>query len=401
MRLATLLFVLAASPIAKAGNCNIVREVGDCTGAACAREAFEKYKQSQMACEGFDKDASPFVAMTERPQKGTVVLVHGLLGNPAHMWHMSEELTKEGYNVVVPILKGHGAADEHLDNASLEEWKKDVAFAGDVGAKLQPPLYLIGHSTGGVMASLEASARPSKYKAVVTLDPAMNFNGKKARGIDSLCRLDGIVTFPSDIPKAFKPSPPDVPPFPNECTSDVLETSGETRTGCLRRVWKERNSDFLSKLFGKDRNPVPEAWLDPAKCERAPELEANSHAEESLRKSKEIVEWINRYCSPDVYVPPVNTEATIAAACALRKATLEMTSNRLRQAPPTRAIISRDKSITDFINQDMVEEQVNGASQKNQVIHSKAPNHGLMTTKCSPSFNEDMANVKRWLAAHR
>ena len=85
---------------------------------------------------------------------------------PDHMRIMAKEFSKQGYNVVVPLLKGHGGKDDLLLEASLEEWKKDVDFAGMTAEKLGKPVHIIGHSTGGMLAALDASEHPGRYKSI-------------------------------------------------------------------------------------------------------------------------------------------------------------------------------------------------------------------------------------------
>jgi predicted alpha/beta-fold hydrolase len=146
-----------AAPRLDSQTCAVRRGVGFCAaGQVCeasAREDFDGYIKSNLNC-GVYKEALPFIADAKGPNvKGTVVLVHGLSANPAHVRHIADQLTKEGYNVVAPILHGHGGTDEAMARGTLDEWKADVKFAGSVGAQMKGPLYIMGHSTGGVMAS--------------------------------------------------------------------------------------------------------------------------------------------------------------------------------------------------------------------------------------------------------
>ncbi len=139
---------------ANADSCAITRTSGSCAGiSACqsmAKQEFSAYVQSQMKC-GVKPTSVPFILehSPSVPPKGTIVLIHGLTASPSHMGDIARRLQKEGYNVVVPILTGHGGSNEMAENMDLEVWKKDVKFAGEMAQKLGGPLFIAGiqHST--------------------------------------------------------------------------------------------------------------------------------------------------------------------------------------------------------------------------------------------------------------
>jgi alpha-beta hydrolase superfamily lysophospholipase len=150
-------------PVCRADYCHIQRA----ENVRDPVQSFNAYISSERAC-GVQPDALPYIlhARNEVPFRGTVVLVHGLGGNPVHLRQIADHLQSQGYNVVAPILEGHGADDARLTTATLEKWQKDVKYAGSIAQKLGQPVFIGGHSTGGLLAALEASESKGKYAAI-------------------------------------------------------------------------------------------------------------------------------------------------------------------------------------------------------------------------------------------
>ncbi|MBO3094990.1 alpha/beta fold hydrolase [Cellulomonas dongxiuzhuiae] len=105
------------------------------------------------------------------PGAPTVVLVHGLTDSgttwPDLLAHWGDR-----YHVVAPDLRGHGSSPrftpEQLPQAP-EVMLADVVALLDA----QPaPVFLMGHSLGGLLGLRAALARPEKVRALVVEDPA-------------------------------------------------------------------------------------------------------------------------------------------------------------------------------------------------------------------------------------
>lgn len=162
-------------------------------------QSFARYTESEKAC-GVQDDALPYIlkAKADVAFRGTVVLIHGLEANPRHMRQLADHLQEQGFNVVAPILEGHGGKDSFLATATLTKWQKDVEYAGNIARQLGEPIFLGGHSTGGVLAALEAANHPEKYSAIFALDPAMNLSGTLAKKAGYACLGSYIATYETD-----------------------------------------------------------------------------------------------------------------------------------------------------------------------------------------------------------
>ena len=164
---------------------------------------YTKYINSNANCN-VKPDALPYIlrANEDVPRRGTLVLVHGLGGNPLHLHQMAEIFQKRGYNVVVPLLQGHGGDDHLLATSKLENWQKDVRYAGDIAEKMGGPVFIGGHSTGGLLAAIEAAEKKGRYSSVFAMDPPLNLQGSSVKWA---CTVSNVATFESDLAVRWLP----------------------------------------------------------------------------------------------------------------------------------------------------------------------------------------------------
>lgn len=178
-------------------------QVPKCDLTNCARqakEAFGQYVASYRGC-GVTKKGLPYL-LTANPKakfQGTIVLVHGLAASPRHLSDVAAEYQKNGYNVVLPLLYGHGGADEFFDEARLTKWQKDVSFASDIAARLGGPLYIGGHSTGATVAALQATEDPGRFSGFVGFDPAFALNPQAKKKLLAACAAKHVYDYSSEI----------------------------------------------------------------------------------------------------------------------------------------------------------------------------------------------------------
>ena len=105
----------------------------------------------------------------------TFVLVHGAW-HGAWCWEKVVPLLEEAsHAVVVPDLPGHGGDDTPISQLSMQDYADRVIRAVDEAAE---PVTLVGHSMGGIVASLVAEARPERVKKLVYLTGFLLEDGK-------------------------------------------------------------------------------------------------------------------------------------------------------------------------------------------------------------------------------
>lgn len=96
----------------------------------------------------------------DRPGAPRVVLVHGGAAHAGWWTHLAPELASE-VEVVALDLSGHGDSG-HRDRYRFATWAEEVlACGGDV---------VVGHSMGGIVATLAAARAPESIRHLVLVD---------------------------------------------------------------------------------------------------------------------------------------------------------------------------------------------------------------------------------------
>ena len=98
---------------------------------------------------------APFVLHHDTPSKKVAVLVHGLSDSPFFMREISNILFNEGYDVIVPLLPGHGLRDDEgamSDSNLAERWQAHVDEVIALADNMSDTLIVGGFSTGGALA---------------------------------------------------------------------------------------------------------------------------------------------------------------------------------------------------------------------------------------------------------
>lgn len=93
-----------------------------------------------------------------------IVLVHGLTDSPHFMKAIGKKLHRMGFNVLIPLLPGHGLRNpkEKMDNVRLEEWHNEVDFAVSCARNLGERVSIGGLSTGGALSTYKAITSPNE-----------------------------------------------------------------------------------------------------------------------------------------------------------------------------------------------------------------------------------------------
>ncbi|MBB3187701.1 alpha/beta fold hydrolase [Microbacter margulisiae] len=100
--------------------------------------------------------------------KPTLVLLHGLTANGA-CWEGVSNLLEKGYDIIMPDARGHGGSDAPNHGYRYEDHAKDVT--GLIHSLKLPPFVLLGHSMGGMTATVVASCKPKLLRGVILADP--------------------------------------------------------------------------------------------------------------------------------------------------------------------------------------------------------------------------------------
>src|SRR5579884_420482 len=131
-----------------------------------------------------------------------LLLLHGFTGAKEDFTEWLDRLADLGWHAVAPDHRGHGASSkpEGTDNYSLAILAEDSkALVGELG---WDRYVLLGHSMGGFVAQLIATADPARLMGLILMDtghgPIQGVNAEEAMlagqiaidaGIDELARI--------------------------------------------------------------------------------------------------------------------------------------------------------------------------------------------------------------------
>ncbi|SFZ86559.1 Lysophospholipase, alpha-beta hydrolase superfamily [Devosia enhydra] len=128
--------------------------------------------------------------------RGTAMLVHGLGAGALQFARDAEALAVEGYRVLVPDLRGHGASrspsvPREAGHFAIPVMADDLlAVLADAGAG---PVHWVGNSLGGILGLHLLAARPDVFAsfAMFGTSPRLDLPVLAATGIPLLYRLLG------------------------------------------------------------------------------------------------------------------------------------------------------------------------------------------------------------------
>jgi carboxylesterase len=105
----------------------------------------------------------------EKAAPAAALLLHGLYGSPADFADLPARLAAAGFDVVAPLLPGHGRVPDDVDAVWAEDYRKAARAAYDDVAATHPRVAVVGFGMGGALALVVAAER--KPSAVVLANP--------------------------------------------------------------------------------------------------------------------------------------------------------------------------------------------------------------------------------------
>ncbi len=212
------------------------------------------------------------------PLHGTALLLHGYMDAAATWQEVARRLTMEGLRVLAPDLRGYGNSARAPAGSyyHFPDYVADVADLVDQLA-LRTPLFLVGHSMGGTIATLYSGAFPASVTKLALLEglgpPGGSFDSMPERmrtWIEQTraARRDGprgkVVGTPEDALRRLAGNHPGVPIEALRAhVPELVTDAGEGRVG-----WK---ADPLHKSM----SPMPffaEGYIQFAKRITCPVL---------------------------------------------------------------------------------------------------------------------------------
>ncbi|TDD57683.1 alpha/beta hydrolase [Kribbella antibiotica] len=106
--------------------------------------------------------------------KATVMIIHGLGDHGGRYHRVAEQLASQGWAVTALDQRGHGASHGPRANAHVRDHLKDTGAAVTALRRTQPghPLFLLGHSWGGMLALAYALQNQASLDGLVLCSTA-------------------------------------------------------------------------------------------------------------------------------------------------------------------------------------------------------------------------------------
>lgn len=108
--------------------------------------------------------------------KAGVVICHGFIEHAGRYGHLAEALNRQGYMAYAADLRGHGRSEGERGFVSrFEEYLIDIESSIEAARQhLGPkPLFLVGHSMGGLISMSYALRENDQLRGVVASGPAV------------------------------------------------------------------------------------------------------------------------------------------------------------------------------------------------------------------------------------
>jgi carboxylesterase len=158
--------------------------------------------------------------------KATMLLCHGFTSDPASMRPWGEYLRDEGFNVIAPLLPGHGDTWQVLAKTTWQQWYARLEEALDEALALGLPVFAGGLSMGGSLTLRLAEQRGGDLAGLVLVNPAI-FDDKPHGFLAPVLRyvMPSVSAIGSDLNK----------PDAREKTTSRTPVAAYAS---LRRLWK-------------------------------------------------------------------------------------------------------------------------------------------------------------------
>ena len=136
------------------------------------------------------------------PSKGTVMLLHGRTEFIEKYFETVNDLRTRGFGVLTFDWRGQGGSSRLIRDVKKGHIENFDQYLADLGAMMneimlpdcKPPYYILGHSTGGLLALMGASTFANRVQRMVLVAPMLELNNLPMRQI-VLQRIMGFMTF--------------------------------------------------------------------------------------------------------------------------------------------------------------------------------------------------------------
>lgn len=126
-----------------------------------------------------------------------VIALHGFSSAPREVEKIAKYLNQYDINVYAPRLKGHGTVPEDLKDITYQNWYDSVSRSVTIATLKYKKIYLLGFSTGGLLAILSAKKKDFEFEGLICINTALNLNDIRVK------TLIPAVSFWNDLVHSF------------------------------------------------------------------------------------------------------------------------------------------------------------------------------------------------------
>jgi esterase/lipase len=136
-----------------------------------ARRIFSGYKS--------EIDPEAFEAVPRNQVEDNVLLyIHSFTQGPHEVQSVLDLFTQQHFNVLALSFSGHeldanGKRRLNFRDYSAEDWREDIAFAYRLAKQYGRKVWLLGYSTGGLLALQQYLQNPDRVQALMLFSPAL------------------------------------------------------------------------------------------------------------------------------------------------------------------------------------------------------------------------------------
>lgn len=136
------------------------------------------------------------------------LLLHGLTATPNEVRYLADVLHKTGFEVLAPLLPGHGTSIDDLKRTPLSAWRNTALKSCKELLQDYEKVFLVGESLGALLAIDCACKLRDRIAGLVALSPPMKFRSTtNEHGSQLLSRMpDRFLNRLETKPKQARPA---------------------------------------------------------------------------------------------------------------------------------------------------------------------------------------------------
>ncbi len=270
-----------------------------------------------------------------RNPRGDVLIIHGIGEHSGRYDFVAETLNAAGFSVMVPDLRGHGKNQQAKGYiGSMEALMRDIRKAhrqmsDQLHRPFEPdpqpvPLFLYGHSFGGLVALKFAFDNAYLFNGVIITSPALRIAIKTASWKTALGKLVGKFFPKLGFNNGILPEHlSDDPEVIQQVQKDKLMHSkvtpsaffGMTEQGqwCLDNA-SQYNDELPTLIMHGDQDQVTDHQASIQFCDKAPDCcqlkiwENGKHELHQMTFRRQVLEHIIRFQNTCIHEENLNTD---------------------------------------------------------------------------------------------